>query len=264
MIMLKKIQDLVIYLSDYFRYNFQDVKNFVTVREELEAAKSYVDYIGTLFQGDAKKISGHSDIFRESRSAECYSTAAMVNYNALVFRARNSRTDMLAESALANILSTGYLWEKIRMEGGAYGAGASCMTSEKLFAFTSYRDPYVERTYQIYKKALEEIVRNGISEDVLEKTVITMAGESLKPLSPGNLGFLECQRDMNGTTYELRKKRREVLLKLSVNDIIDSARYLLKEIENSSVATIAGKESLKKEKDFLKKREFKITKIRGI
>lgn len=45
----QKIQDLVIYLSDYFRYNFQDVKNFVTVREELEAVQSYVDLCRCLY-----------------------------------------------------------------------------------------------------------------------------------------------------------------------------------------------------------------------
>ena len=45
----EKIQTLVISLSDYFRYNFQDVKNFVTVREELEAVQSYVDLCRCLY-----------------------------------------------------------------------------------------------------------------------------------------------------------------------------------------------------------------------
>ena len=45
----EEIQELVIYLSDYFRYNFQDVKNFVTVREELEAVQSYVNLCRCLY-----------------------------------------------------------------------------------------------------------------------------------------------------------------------------------------------------------------------
>ena len=39
----QKIQDLVILLSDYLRYSFQSAKNFISLREELEAVQSYVD-----------------------------------------------------------------------------------------------------------------------------------------------------------------------------------------------------------------------------
>ena len=45
----EEIQELVIFLSDYFRYNFQDVKNFVTVQEELEAVQSYVNLCRCLY-----------------------------------------------------------------------------------------------------------------------------------------------------------------------------------------------------------------------
>lgn len=44
-----KIQELVIYMSDYFRYSFQDVRNFVTIREELEAVQSYVNLCCCLY-----------------------------------------------------------------------------------------------------------------------------------------------------------------------------------------------------------------------
>ena len=63
----KKIQTLVISLSDYFRYNFQDVKNFVTVREELEAVQSYVDLCRCLYN----EIELEFDIESEVLNAKC-------------------------------------------------------------------------------------------------------------------------------------------------------------------------------------------------
>lgn len=44
-----KIQSLVLYLSDYFRYNFQDVRNYVPIREELNAIQSYVNLCKILY-----------------------------------------------------------------------------------------------------------------------------------------------------------------------------------------------------------------------
>lgn len=44
----ERIQDLVIYLSEYFRYNFQDVKNYIPLQEELGAMKSYVNLINCM------------------------------------------------------------------------------------------------------------------------------------------------------------------------------------------------------------------------
>lgn len=63
----EKIQTLVIALSDYFRYNFQDVKNFVTVREELEAVQSYVDLCRCLYN----EIELEFDIDSEVLGCQC-------------------------------------------------------------------------------------------------------------------------------------------------------------------------------------------------
>ncbi|MCK7503667.1 MAG: hypothetical protein MZV70_05820 [Desulfobacterales bacterium] len=41
----------------------------------------------------------------------------------------------------ATLLSTGYLWDEVRVKGGAYGASAWTDGSESTFSFSSYRDP---------------------------------------------------------------------------------------------------------------------------
>ena len=45
----EKIQSIVISLSDYFRYSFQDVNRLVTVREELQHVGSYIELCRSLY-----------------------------------------------------------------------------------------------------------------------------------------------------------------------------------------------------------------------
>ncbi len=63
----EKIQTLVICMSDYFRYNFQDVRNLVPIQEELKAVQSYVDLCELLYTS----INLQFDIESEIMEFEC-------------------------------------------------------------------------------------------------------------------------------------------------------------------------------------------------
>jgi Zn-dependent M16 (insulinase) family peptidase len=54
------------------------------------------------------------------------------------------------------VLSFDYLWNEIRVQGGAYGTG---LINDKIgnIIFYSYRDPSVVRSIDIYKKTIEFI-----------------------------------------------------------------------------------------------------------
>jgi Zn-dependent M16 (insulinase) family peptidase len=54
-----------------------------------------------------------------------------------------------------NHLNTTWLWDKLRVEGGAYGASCHCDTHSGDFAFVSYRDPNLQATLDIYDKSAE-------------------------------------------------------------------------------------------------------------
>ena len=63
----EKIQELVIFLSDYFRYSFQDVRSTIPLRQELEAAQSYV----SLCQVLDNPISLEFDVESDTLSGKC-------------------------------------------------------------------------------------------------------------------------------------------------------------------------------------------------
>ena len=56
-----------------------------------------------------------------------------------------------AMRVLEKILSYEYLWTKIRIQGGAYGASAR-FNVNGLMVLTSYRDPQLAKTVDAYKE----------------------------------------------------------------------------------------------------------------
>lgn len=58
----QKIQDLVIFLSDYFRYSFQDNRSFVSLQEELEAVQNYANLCQQLDTSVTLEFDVESDV----------------------------------------------------------------------------------------------------------------------------------------------------------------------------------------------------------
>ena len=223
--------------------------------------EGYVSYLDTLINPESSSLVPSAKPFVPELQSDCYTTSAMVNYNAMAFNVQEKakNMDMVAEAILSHILTTGRLWETVRMAGGAYGVAAMSDFIDHLFIFTSYRDPSLEKTFKAFIQSLEYTAENGIPENILEQAIITMVGRDLKPKTPGAKALEECVRDMKGLTWELKKKRREILQKLTVRDIMESAVALRSASEKAALVTIAGRQSVKKEKSFIRQKGFKIT-----
>jgi hypothetical protein len=55
-----------------------------------------------------------------------------------------------AAEVVGHLLRTGYLWERVRVQGGAYGAFCSVNRSSGVLGFASYRDPNLAQTLEAY------------------------------------------------------------------------------------------------------------------
>ncbi len=53
-------------------------------------------------------------------------------------------------SVITNVVRTGWLWDKVRTQGGAYGAFCRFGRHSGVFSFSSYRDPNLLRTLDVY------------------------------------------------------------------------------------------------------------------
>lgn len=146
---------------------------------------------------------------------------------------------------LAHLLKTGYLWEKIRMEGGAYGVHASYSPREKVFLFGSYRDPRMERTPEIFREGVKYI-RDNLVTDVLEPAVIAVAGEEVKPLSYHSQSLISFRRKIYKYNTEIRQRWRDGLLGVTENEVKNAAAWLLSQWDDIKICSLGSPKDIKK------------------
>lgn len=151
------------------------------------------------------------------------------------------------ESLLAHLLRTGHLWEHIRMKGGAYGASAGNDGMSGLFTFSSYRDPRITATLNVYRQALEHYATHEVDEGELLLAKIGSVAKEIRPLVPGEAGLVSFRRWLYGISDSLRQAKRDELLAATPADLAQAARELLVGMEKSCSALIAGPDMVDKE-----------------
>ncbi|MDR0410947.1 MAG: insulinase family protein [Treponema sp.] len=144
----------------------------------------------------------------------------------------------IAGSVLAHHLSTGELWEKIRMNAGAYVVFANINALERLFTLGSYRDPAPAYSLSVFLDALKRAGKRKIDETALEKAVIGVYSKLTLPKAPSRKGFIDFERLLCGITDEQRMLNRRNLLDISADDLCSAARDLA--TEEGCACIIAG------------------------
>ena len=147
-------------------------------------------------------------------------------------------------AVLGHLLSTGYLWEKVRMEGGAYGAFSYPRNMDGLFLLGSYRDPNIASTLRAFGEGLRLMESGPLDAGEVDKAVIGTIGREDRPIDPGEKGFVSLQRSLHGVTDEARQARRASLLAVQRSGIAEAARELIQLAGRSFTAVIASRGSL--------------------
>ena len=103
------------------------------------------------------------------------------------------------------ILSYDYLWQNIRVKGGAYG----CMCNFNRIGegyLISYRDPNLEKTIDVYEK-VTEYLRNFEADDRdMNKYIIGTISNIDRPMNPSAKGTRSMNLYMNHVTEEMIRK----------------------------------------------------------
>ncbi|MCL2761981.1 MAG: insulinase family protein [Treponema sp.] len=132
----------------------------------------------------------------------------------------------LAETVLAHQLSTGALWETIRMKGGAYGAHASSDSIERCFSLSTYRDPNPLRSLDTFAAVFKTNVADFTDEDDLEKTIIGCYARETRPQTPSQKSITDCLRFLSRIDDDYRRRKLERLIAVSIGDIASTLEGL--------------------------------------
>jgi Zn-dependent M16 (insulinase) family peptidase len=177
-------------------------------------------------------------VVKRQKSAEYFvSPSLRVGFASLATKSeiQYTSTGDVAMSVLSHYLSTGALWENIRMKGGAYGANADWNPTEKIFNMTTYRDPAPEVSLAAFRKALDAERQNGQAVEGIEKAIIGAYSKIKQPLSPATKGVYDFMRFLSGITDEHRATRLEHLLALSEHDVRDAANTVYTSLEHAAL-----------------------------
>ncbi len=179
---------------------------------------------------------------------------AQVCYVAKALRAP-AYSDPLAPAlyVLSRELSKGYLYKRIRVQGGAYGGMSQYDPTAGFFSFLSYRDPHLAETLRVYDEAVEIRSRQKVDEEDLEKAVIGSIGAMDRPMDPAGKGFASMIREFAGITDDDRLRFRGEILALTSDALLEAARrWLLPAREAASVAVYASEDRLRKANEVLR------------
>ncbi len=148
------------------------------------------------------------------------------------------------ELALAGrVVSLGYLWNVIRVQGGAYGTGL-LVRPTGLTACYSFRDPSAARSLEKYRQAGEFLREFCQGQPDLTGAIIG-AVAALEPLLTPRLKGRTADADYwFGRTLEDRRLERRAILEATPDKLRAQADVLEDVLRDGCVCVVGGKEQL--------------------
>ena len=183
------------------------------------------------------------------KSPKAYTVPSGPAFNALAVKFnRTDEKKYVAALLLASVLSSGYLWDTVRGKMGAYGVESHVDGMENLFVFSSYRDPGIEGTYKVFRKALT----HKVDPTEIEYAVVTIIGKEIRPLSPQAKSSEAFTRALFGNSTALYLKRRRLLLQMTEADLKQVASEIEKSLDSQSSATVVCSQDAGRKQKFIK------------
>ncbi len=138
------------------------------------------------------------------------------------------------------------MWDKVRVQGGAYGGFAAFDIHSGVYSYLSYRDPNLVDTLKIYDQTPHFLRTLSLSDSELTKSIIGAIGELDAYQLPDAKGYTSLIRHLLGISDHWRQQFREQLLGTSASDFKHLAEPLQKIADEGNIAVLGSKEALKK------------------
>lgn len=178
---------------------------------------------------------------------EGFLSSSQVQYVARVGNFKSQGYDYHGSmKVLKTILSYEYLWNQLRVQGGAYDFIAALSRDGDCY-FVSYRDPNLLRTNEVYNKMPQYIREFESTDREMVKFIIGTIGEMDAPLTPATKGFRSFTAYMTNLSYETLKKERRQVLETTVEDIRKQADAIESVLAQKILCVIGNERKVKEE-----------------
>jgi Zn-dependent M16 (insulinase) family peptidase len=145
---------------------------------------------------------------------------------------------------IANYLRTTWLWERVRVHGGAYGGFAVFDRRSGAFSYLSYRDPNLLGTLDVYDQTAQFLRELDLNQEGLTKVIVGAIGIIDGYQLPDAKGYTSMTRYLTGDSDEQRQQMREEVLGMTLADFHRFADVLEEVSERGAVVVMGSQDAI--------------------
>lgn len=186
---------------------------------------------------------------------EGFMTAGQIQY---VCRAGNFINKGLPYTGALKVLKVmmgyEYLWNQVRVKGGAYGCMSSFYKNGDAY-FVSYRDPNLEKTVEVYEKAADYIKNYDADERTVTQFIIGAVSELDTPMTPAVKGSYSLGGYLTNLSMERVQKERDELLATTAETLKGLYRYVEAFMSEECLCVVGNGDKIKENAEMFDKVE---------
>jgi Zn-dependent M16 (insulinase) family peptidase len=150
-------------------------------------------------------------------------------------------TEMGSFLVVKKYMDTTYLWEKVRVQGGAYGGFSAFDIYSNTFMFLSYRDPNLEKTFTAFDQVVDFLANVAVSREELSRAIVGTIGDVDTYLLPDAKGFTSLAHYLAGYTQADRQAVRDGILSASASSFAALAAKIAEARERAVAGALSSK-----------------------
>jgi len=144
-------------------------------------------------------------------------------------------------------LTYDYLWNEVRVKGGAYGVGFKELLKGDI-RFHSYRDPHLDETIERFEKASAWLAAFDPSPEDMEGYVVASVASFDAPIKPRALIRRQAGDYFTNRTPEDRVENRRQVVETSVETVRGLADAVQRAVEPHAMCVFGNREILESSK----------------
>lgn len=232
-------------------FNKANLTVSITVEEEQypqfqQAFPAFCEYLGQ------KAVQKQEYSFQAEALNEGLMTSGKVQYVAKGANFRKLGYDYHGSlKVLETILRYDYLWNKIRVQGGAYGAFAQFRRNGNM-VLGSYRDPNLCETLAVYDQTPEYLRNFNVSEREMTKYIIGTMSQLDTPLTPQMKGDVAAECYIRKITQDVIQQERNEVLSTRQSDIQKLADLIDGAMKENYLCVLGSEEKICDNKETFK------------
>ena len=145
----------------------------------------------------------------------------------------------------AHLVRMDYILSEIRFKGNAYGARLSYNSFDAALYQSSFRDPHVARTINVFEQTVDYIKQVEWTQTDIDRAIIATAKNAEKPIRPSQAVSNAQWYHISGQTREMREERYARLRSATPGEVQRAMLQLFEEnLDKAAVCVVSSREKL--------------------